>query len=108
MGKRKDLSIIANDQRFIGRRVARVRFRQGDTIVDRYEIVELLGVGGMGAVYQVKDLKLGNDLKALKMMLDKLICDERSRQRFRNEILISQKLTHPNILRCMTTARSIR
>ena len=99
MGKRKDLSILQTINGLSDEELARVRFRQGDTIVDRYEIVELLGVGGMGAVYQVKDLKLGNDLKALKMMLDKLICDERSRQRFRNEILISQKLTHPNILR---------
>ena len=58
----------------------------------------------MGAVYLVKDRELNNDLKALKIMLPKLLNNKAAHQRFRNEILISQKLTHQNILKVIKSA----
>ena len=74
-------------------------FIPGSMLAERYEILKLLGAGGMGVVYLVKDHKLDGHRRALKLMLEKLVLDEKSRKRFRNEILISQELTHSNILR---------
>ncbi|NUM36563.1 MAG: SUMF1/EgtB/PvdO family nonheme iron enzyme, partial [Candidatus Brocadiae bacterium] len=65
---------------------------------ERYEVVKRLGIGGMGIVYLVKDKMLENDLMALKIILGKLLKEERARQRFRNEIRIARKLKHKSIL----------
>ena len=99
MGKRKDLSILQTINDVSLHDLARLRFSNGMTINERYEVMEMLGVGGMGVVYKVKDCKLGDDIKAMKVMLDKLTLEKKARERFRNEVLISQKLNHPNILR---------
>ena len=99
MAKRKDLSILQTINAVSAMEISHITFAQGSILSERYEVEKLIGVGGMGAVYLVKDRALGNDLKALKIMLEKLVCDETARKRFRNEILISQKLSHPNILR---------
>ncbi|MBP9838708.1 MAG: serine/threonine protein kinase [Proteobacteria bacterium] len=72
----------------------------GAVIDDRYRIVSKLGVGGMGQVYEVEDLKLNNERIALKI-LSPIASDNNENiiERFRNEVLISRRLTHPNIVR---------
>lgn len=71
----------------------------GTIINSRYDVVRKLGAGGMSAVYQVVDRALNNDLIALKLFEPRLTGDEVLLERFRNEVLITRKLTHPNIVR---------
>lgn len=70
----------------------------GDNLGPRYQIEALLGKGGMGLVYKARDLELGRTV-ALKLVRPDLIADERAMQRFKQELLLSSKISHKNILR---------
>lgn len=70
----------------------------GARIGDRYEIVRLLGRGGMGAVYLARDHALGRDV-ALKVVAAHLASDPAVTARFKREIQLSSLVTHPNVLR---------
>lgn len=64
----------------------------------RYEIQKLLGEGGMGAVYKAKDRELGR-LVALKVIRPELAANPDILARFKQEILLSSKVTHRNVVR---------
>ncbi len=64
--------------------------------VGSYQIISLLGAGGMGEVYRARDRRLQRDV-ALKVLPPGLLCDEHARSRFRKEALALAKLNHPNI-----------
>jgi serine/threonine protein kinase/formylglycine-generating enzyme required for sulfatase activity len=66
-------------------------------VVDRYEIVRPLGVGGMASVYLVRHTLLGS-FHALKVLSDELVDDEHVRERFVAEGRIQAQLRHPNIV----------
>jgi tetratricopeptide (TPR) repeat protein/tRNA A-37 threonylcarbamoyl transferase component Bud32 len=68
----------------------------GQTL-DRYEIVELIGEGGMATVYRARQPRLNRDV-ALKVMLPALAADPTFRERFEREAQAIAKLRHPNIL----------
>ncbi len=70
----------------------------GSAIGARYEIVRLLGKGGMGEVYLARDLELGREV-ALKLVAPHLAADPAMLARFRREIQLSSLVTHPNVLR---------
>lgn len=74
-------------------------FPQGTLIAGRYEVVGRLGSGGMGLVLQVRDRALENEQIALKMLYPEMSRDKTQFARFRNEVLISRKLAHPNVVR---------
>lgn len=78
--------------------VAYDTLQPGAQLGDRYEIVSVLGVGGMGIVYRARDLKLVRDV-ALKVIRPDLLQDPAIAERFRREILLSSQITHKNILR---------
>ncbi len=61
-----------------------------------YEIVALLGAGGMGAVYQARDTKLGRAV-AIKVILDAFASDSERIGRFEREAKMLASLNHPRI-----------
>ena len=62
-----------------------------------YEIVSLLGVGGMGEVYRARDARLQRDV-ALKLLPELWAADPDRRDRFRREALAVAALNHPHIV----------
>lgn len=71
----------------------------GQFIAGRYEIEKILGQGGMGVVYLVRDTKLRSKQFALKMIRPELVRHDSARQRFKDEVLLSLELQHENIVR---------
>jgi non-specific serine/threonine protein kinase len=69
----------------------------GGTCLAEFEIVELLGAGGMGEVYRARDTKLGRDV-ALKVLTAAVAADGHSLQRFGREARALAALSHPNIV----------
>ncbi len=67
------------------------------TQIGRYEIVEMVGRGGMGAVYRGRDSVLDRDV-AIKMMSAEYVEDEERRARFYREARAAAKLQHRNII----------
>jgi len=63
----------------------------------RYEIVSLIGSGGMGEVYRARDLQLGRHV-AVKVLSAKTSEDPRRLERFEQEAHAVARLSHPNIL----------
>jgi serine/threonine protein kinase len=74
------------------------RFLPGRLIAGRYRIIALLGRGGMGEVYRADDLTLGQGV-ALKFLPDQSARDEPTLERFRNEVRIARRVSHPNVCR---------
>src|ERR1041385_5531892 len=61
-----------------------------------YEIVSVLGAGGMGEVYRARDTKLGRDV-AIKVLPSSLTNDPDRLARFSREAQLLASLNHPNI-----------
>ena len=64
--------------------------------VGSFEIIEMIGRGGMGVVYLARDTKLDRSV-AIKSIPPKLIGDSTTRTRFRREARLLASLNHPNI-----------
>ena len=69
----------------------------GKILDDRYEILELIGAGGMANVYKALCHRL-NRYDAVKIMRDDTAADECFRKRFRTESQAVAMLSHPNIV----------
>jgi len=67
------------------------------TRLGHYEIVSLIGSGGMGRVYLARDTKLGRKV-ALKTLAANPVYDGRALRRFEEEARAASALNHPNIL----------
>ncbi|MFZ0760911.1 MAG: tetratricopeptide repeat protein [Candidatus Sulfotelmatobacter sp.] len=70
----------------------------GDVLGGRYEILQLLGEGGMGAVYKARDRELDRFV-ALKLIRPELAANPSIVARFKQELLLSHQVTHKNVIR---------
>jgi eukaryotic-like serine/threonine-protein kinase len=73
-----------------------VRLTPG-TRVGPYEVVALLGAGGMAEVYRAKDTRLGRDV-AIKVVSEALGADAAFLERFEREARLAASVTHPNVV----------
>ncbi len=70
----------------------------GSVIGGRYEILKLLGEGGMGAVYKARDQEVDR-LIALKVIRPELAGHSSVLQRFKQELILARTVTHRNVIR---------
>jgi serine/threonine protein kinase/tetratricopeptide (TPR) repeat protein len=68
----------------------------GSNFAGRYQVIEELGHGGMGRVYKVQDTKIGEKI-ALKLLRPEAGLDEKSLERFSNELKLARKIRHKNV-----------
>lgn len=70
----------------------------GTILAGRYQILALLGEGGMGAVYKAQDLELERTV-ALKTILPQMAANPAMLARFKQEVLLASQITHRNVVR---------
>jgi eukaryotic-like serine/threonine-protein kinase len=64
----------------------------------RYEILQLIGEGGMGAVYKARDREVDR-IVALKVIRPELVATPEILQRFKQELILARQITHKNVVR---------
>ena len=69
-----------------------------EVIAGRFRIIRYIADGGMGTVYEAEDLTL-NDRVALKTIRPEIVSDRLTVERFKREISLGKKVTHPNVCR---------
>ncbi len=72
--------------------------QSGTVLAGRYEILEILGEGGMGAVYKARDRELTRTV-ALKVIRPDLVRNPAIVERFKQELRLSHQVTHKNVIR---------
>ena len=72
--------------------------RPGTVLGRRYEILQILGEGGMGAVYRARDREV-NRTVALKVIRPELTGNSAILDRFKQELVLSHQVTHKNVVR---------
>ncbi|MCR5150477.1 MAG: Stk1 family PASTA domain-containing Ser/Thr kinase [Clostridiales bacterium] len=70
----------------------------GKRLDGRYEIIEVIGVGGMAVVYKAYD-RIDDRTVAVKILKDEYLASEEFRRRFKNESKAIAVLSHPNIVK---------
>src|SRR5678809_1257264 len=90
--RREVEALLAQGESFLA---SPVRLPPGSRI-GAYELLEILGAGGMGVVYRARDLKLRREV-ALKVLPDAVALDPERVARFRREATVLASLNHPNI-----------
>jgi serine/threonine protein kinase len=81
--------------------------RIGEVLDERFEILELVGTGGMGSVFKATDLATGREA-AVKIPFFHLESDPVFYSRFQREIEIGKRLDHPGILKTLAVEKSSR
>lgn len=76
--------------------IPKLELARGSLFAGRYEIIEELGEGGMGKVYRVEDKMIKEEV-ALKLIKPEIAMDERTIERFSNELRYSRKIAHKNV-----------
>src|SRR4029450_5277146 len=91
--------VLRNNRRTIGRENGcqhrTMRISQG-TVVNSYEVLDVIGAGGMGEVYRARDVRLGRDV-ALKLLPRDFATAPQRMARFEGEAKVLASRTAPNI-----------
>jgi eukaryotic-like serine/threonine-protein kinase len=94
---------LIRDSAHVVFKLFQMSFTVGDTIGD-YQVLGVLGRGGMGAVYRVRNL-LSQREEAMKVALSDADTDPQNAERFLREIRVQAGLRHPNIAELRTAVR---
>ncbi|HEY0795540.1 MAG TPA: tetratricopeptide repeat protein [Acidisarcina sp.] len=78
--------------------VVETTLEPGTVLAHRYEIIQVLGEGGMGSVYKAHDQELDR-MVALKVIRPELARNPAIVDRFKQELRLSQNVTHKNVIR---------
>src|SRR5215470_8793913 len=70
----------------------------GSVLAGRYEILQLLGRGGMGAVYKARDSELDRTV-AIKLIRAEFAKNPEILRRFKQELILARQVTHKNVIR---------
>ena len=79
-------------------------FAPGDVISERYRVIRFIARGGMGEVYEVEDWELQSRI-ALKTIAPERASSPKQVARFRQEIQLARKVSHPNVCRVFDLGR---
>jgi ligand-binding sensor domain-containing protein/tRNA A-37 threonylcarbamoyl transferase component Bud32 len=74
--------------------------------VGKFRLLDIIGSGGMGAVYKAKNLMDKRETVAIKVLKEEMFLDESSRKRFKQEAAIIDQLDHPNIVKVIERGES--
>jgi serine/threonine protein kinase/Tfp pilus assembly protein PilF len=74
------------------------RLRAGDILAGRFNIQHFIAAGGMGEVYAAEDLELREQV-AIKIISPEILQAPSAVARFKREVQLARKVTHPNICR---------
>jgi serine/threonine protein kinase/tetratricopeptide (TPR) repeat protein len=77
---------------------AKGQLEPGFILAERFEILALLGQGGMGAVYKARDNELER-LVAIKLIRPELASHPEILRRFKQELILAREVTHRNVIR---------
>src|SRR5437899_7896255 len=77
---------------------AKGQLKPGSVLAERYEILQLLGQGGMGAVYKARDKELDR-VVALKLIRSEFAKNPEILRRFKQELILARQVTHKNVIR---------
>ncbi len=81
-----------------GKTWAGLLLEPGATLTKRYQIIQILGEGGMGAVYKARDIELDREV-ALKVIRPELASDPEILQRFKQELILARQVSDRNVIR---------
>jgi serine/threonine-protein kinase len=84
--------------------IGTMRYQAGETVNDKYEIIETLGHGGMNDAYKARERSTGR-IVVLKVPFSSLIGDPATYSRYERELEIGKRLHHPNIQQLLDDGR---
>jgi serine/threonine protein kinase/tetratricopeptide (TPR) repeat protein len=74
------------------------RFSSGEILAGRFQVARFIAAGGMGEVYEARDLELQESL-AIKTIKLETLQSSNALDRFKREVHLARKVTHPNVCR---------
>jgi TolB-like protein/Tfp pilus assembly protein PilF len=74
------------------------RLQPGEQLASRFNVLRFIARGGMGAVYEANDVILRTPV-ALKVLQGRIVADAAVMERFRREVLLARRVSHPNVCR---------
>ena len=78
--------------------ISQKELTRGIIFARRFEVIEKLGQGGMASVFRVVDKNIDEEV-ALKILIPEVASDEKTIERFRNELKFARKISHKNVCR---------
>ncbi|MGH9433129.1 MAG: serine/threonine-protein kinase, partial [Terriglobia bacterium] len=91
-------STVPEDKKVLASPILPLTFSADQIVSRRFKVVRFIGRGGMGEVYEARDLDLGVRV-ALKTVRPEIASDPRTLLRFKHEIQLARRVAHPNVCR---------
>jgi len=82
-------------------------FSNGDVLGGRFRVVRFIAAGGMGEVYEAEDLEL-HERVAIKTIHPEMLQHQQAVARFKREVQLARKVTHPNVCRIYDLFRHVK